>query len=85
MAASARPGMGAVPYAGGVTFRVWAPSASGVSVAGGFNGWDPGAAAMVLEGNGFWSLDMDGAEIGDQYKFVIANPALATPLWKNDP
>jgi 1,4-alpha-glucan branching enzyme len=77
--------MGAVPYAGGVTFRVWAPFASGVSVAGGFNGWDPGTASMTLEGSGYWSLDVDGAAIGDQYKFVIANPALATPLWKNDP
>lgn len=33
-AASQRPGMGAIPYAGGVTFRVWAPFASNVVVAG---------------------------------------------------
>ena len=39
-AASQRPGMGAIPYAGGVTFRVWAPFASNVVVAGGFNGWN---------------------------------------------
>jgi len=26
-AQSARPGMGAIPYSGGVTFRVWAPNA----------------------------------------------------------
>ena len=26
-----------------------------------------------------------GARLGDQYKFVIVNPALASALWKNDP
>jgi len=31
---SSRLGMGAIPYQGGVTFRVWAKFASSVSVAG---------------------------------------------------
>jgi 1,4-alpha-glucan branching enzyme len=53
MAASVRTGMGAIPYQGGVTFRVWAPFASGVTVAGSFNGWDLHAAAMTLEGDGY--------------------------------
>ena len=39
MAASAQLGMGAIPYAGGVGFRVWAKFASAVNVAGRFNGW----------------------------------------------
>ena len=85
MRASVRPGMGAIPYPGGVTFRVWAPFASGVAVAGSFNGWAIGAAAMASEGNGYWSLDIDGAAIGDEYKFVIDNPAIGASLWKNDP
>ncbi len=34
-----QPGMGAVPHASGTTFRVWAPFASSVSVAGDFNDW----------------------------------------------
>ena len=85
MVASVRPGMGAISYAGGVTFRVWAPSASSVTVPGGFNGWDDHAAAMAQDGGGYWSVDIPGAAIGDQYKFVIANPAAAEPLWKNDP
>ncbi|HXJ01894.1 MAG TPA: alpha-amylase family glycosyl hydrolase, partial [Micropepsaceae bacterium] len=29
--------------------------------------------------------DVEGAAIGDQYKFIIVNPAVAAPLWKNDP
>ena len=41
--ASSRPGMGAMPFDGGVTFRVWAPHAEGVSVAGTFCDWDPEA------------------------------------------
>jgi 1,4-alpha-glucan branching enzyme len=77
--------MGAVPYAGGVTFRVWAPFASAVSVAGSFNGWDAQVAPLAQEGNGYWSVDVAGAQVNDQYKFVITNPNLAEPLWKNDP
>ena len=83
MAASSRPGMGALPYAGGVTFRVWAPFASAVSVAGSFNGWNPQGAPLTSEGNGYWSVDVAGAQINDQYKFVIANPdsAAAVPAF----
>jgi 1,4-alpha-glucan branching enzyme len=33
-------GMGAVPHAGGVAFRVWAPHAERVSVIGSFNAAD---------------------------------------------
>lgn len=85
MAVSTHPGMGAVPYQGGVTFRVWAPFASAVSAAGGFNAWDVGAAPLASEQYGYWSTDVAGAKIGDQYKFVITNPALPGPIWKNDP
>ena len=62
MAMSSRAGMGAVPYAGGVTFRVWAPFASAVSVAGSFNGWDAQVAPLAQEGNDYWSVDVAGAE-----------------------
>ena len=34
---SKQDGMGAIPYEGGTSFRVWAPHADGVSVAGTFN------------------------------------------------
>jgi len=85
MAASSRSGMGALPYAGGVAFRVWAPFASAVSVAGSFNGWSTQSAPLASEGNGYWSVDVPGAQVNDQYKFVIRNPNLPDPLWKNDP
>ena len=68
---SSRPGMGAVPYAGGVTFRVWAPFAPSVHVAGEFNGWSDTATPLVSEGEGLWSADVPGATAGQQYDFKI--------------
>ncbi|RYY19274.1 MAG: hypothetical protein EOO36_06150, partial [Cytophagaceae bacterium] len=35
-----REGFGALPHAGGTTFRVWAPAATAVSVIGTFNDWN---------------------------------------------
>jgi 1,4-alpha-glucan branching enzyme len=88
MAASQRPSMGATPYrdsaGGGVTFRVWAPFAQTVSVAGDFNKWSAQASPLFSEGDGFWSVDVAGAAVGNQYKFVVQNPA-NNPLWRMDP
>jgi 1,4-alpha-glucan branching enzyme len=85
MVASQRPGMGAIPFDVGVAFRVWAPFASGVAVAGAFNAWSTTGAPLTSEGAGYWSTDVAAAKLGDQYKFVIANAALSNLLWKNDP
>ena len=68
---STRPGMGAIPFEGGVTFRVWAPHAVAVSVVGSFNDWDPGRDPMAAEDGGTWSADVPGAADGDEYKFAI--------------
>jgi len=85
MTASVRPGMGALPYAGGTTFRVWAPFAKSVCVAGTFNSWHMTANPLTHEGNGYWSADIPEARVGDQYKFVLTSPFRNDPLWKNDP
>ena len=85
MAVSQHTGMGAIPFTGGVAFRVWAPFASGVTVAGSFNNWDTNASPLTSEGNGYWSTDVAAAAVNDQYKFVITNAALPSVLWKNDP
>jgi 1,4-alpha-glucan branching enzyme len=77
--------MGATPFANGVTFRVWALFADSVNVAGTFNGWSTEANSLYAEGGGYWSADVPGAGIGDEYKFVIVNRNLPVPLWKNDP
>ena len=81
---STKPGMGAVAYAGGVTFRVWAPNASAVRVGGTFNSFSATANPLYSEGaSGNWSVDVPGATEGQQYKFVIVNGA--NTLWKKDP
>jgi len=85
MAVSTQSGMGALPYNGGVAFRVWAPFASAVSVPGTFNGWNMGATPLTHEGGGYWSCDVAGAAIGNQYKFVVDNPGAGGQRWKNDP
>ena len=82
LAQSARSGWGSTPYNGGVTFRVWAPNASSVRVAGEFNGWSSTANSLVAEGtSGVWSIDVPGAQAGQEYKYVING---STP-WKRDP
>src|ERR1700694_1330228 len=85
MSVSIHAGMGATPYEEGVAFRVWAPFASSVSVAGTFNGWSPTAAPLGWDGGGYWSTDVPGANIGDQYKFILTSPFRAAAFWKNDP
>src|SRR5262249_51793318 len=85
MPASILPYMGATPYDGGVTFRVWTPFATAVHVAGTFNGWSLSADALVCEGNDYWSCDVAAARVGDEYKFVLTSPYARAPLWKNDP
>ncbi len=78
-AQSSRPGLGARPHESGTTFRVWAPHASEMAVAGEFNDWH--AAPMVREPEGgTWSVDIPEARAGQRYKYLI-NGA----VWKRDP
>ncbi len=84
MPSSQRIFMGASPYQGGTTFRVWAPFAAQVFVAGDFNNWSTTSDPLFTENNGYWSVDVPGAGVGQQYKYVISNPG-QPPLWRNDP
>lgn len=81
-AQSTRPGIGAVPYSGGTTFRVWAPNATAVAVAGSFNAWSATAHPLVSEGTGYWSRDVASVVDGAEYKFVVTS---GTVNFKNDP
>ena len=74
-AQSHRSGMGATLYDRGTTFRVWAPHATSVSVAGGFNGWSPTANPLAAEPGGLWSADVRGAAPGQRYRYVIRSAA----------
>lgn len=80
---SGHQGMGAIVYRGGTAFRVWAPFADGVHVAGTFNGWSNDGTPLASEGNGYWSVDVPGVRPGDQYKYVVRRGERF--LWRNDP
>ncbi|WP_262906050.1 alpha-amylase family glycosyl hydrolase [Hymenobacter terricola] len=78
-----QPGMGAVPHAGGTTFRVWAPNAESVAVIGTFNEWSADKNPLQHEENGYWAADVAGAKPGDEYKFHLINQG--NPIDRNDP
>jgi 1,4-alpha-glucan branching enzyme len=85
---SSRAGMGAVIYAGaggerGVTFRVWAPHAERVAVAGTFNGWDEEKTPLAREDDGCWSADVPAAGAGDEYRFAVTAGGRTLP--RRDP
>ncbi|MBU1748902.1 MAG: alpha amylase C-terminal domain-containing protein [Chloroflexi bacterium] len=63
--------MGAIPHAGGVAFRVWAPHAQRVAVIGSFNGWDGDKHPMQAEERGYWYADVVEAHVGDEYRFLL--------------
>jgi 1,4-alpha-glucan branching enzyme len=66
-------------------FAVWAPNASGVSVIGDWNGWDPGRDPLYprYDSSGVWEGDVP-AGIGQAYKYRIVTRDGAT-LEKADP
>ena len=66
-------GMGAIITDGGVAFRVWAPHADSVAVTGDFNEWGITSNPLGDEGNGFWYGFVEGATIGQEYKFHLTN------------
>src|SRR4051794_3046623 len=85
MAKSTQRGMGALPFGGGAGFRLWAPFATRVRVAGTFNSWSTQAHPLEAEGDGYWSSEVSQARVGDEYKFVLTSPFRQGILWKNDP
>ncbi|HVG00640.1 MAG TPA: 1,4-alpha-glucan branching protein, partial [Chloroflexia bacterium] len=75
--------MGANPSVGGIIFRVWAPFAQSVAVAGNFNEWNTATNPLASEGdNGYWSGEVAEAKVGDKYKYFIVNGGA---FWRNDP
>ena len=75
--------MGSIPHPGGTTFRVWAPHAEKVFVAGTFNDWSETACALSPEENGYWAADVPGAKPGDEYRYLLHTAV--GELWRNDP
>ena len=82
-AGSQHEGMGAIVKPDGTSFRVWAPNATAVNLAGGFNGWSGQATPMIDEGDGNWSVFVRGAGHGEHYQYVINTGSGV--VWRNDP
>ncbi len=80
---SAQDGLGSLVYTGGVGFRVWAPNADAVYVAGNFNSWSATSDPLFDEGDGNWSMDVPAAAIGDEYLYVITESG--NTVWHADP
>jgi 1,4-alpha-glucan branching enzyme len=73
-APSNRPGMGSIPYDSGVTFRVWAPNATAVSVRLNPGGAGEQLVALGAQSGGLWSADVDAVWSGTQYRYRIVGP-----------
>jgi 1,4-alpha-glucan branching enzyme len=68
----------------GVTFRVWAPNATGVAVRGDFNGW--GETALTKDNTtGYWSVTVAAARPGQEYKYYVRWTGNSAGAWRNDP
>ena len=76
--------MGTILFPGGAAFRVWAPFATSVGVAGTFNGWSATANPFASEDNGYWSADVPGVQVGDEYQFVLVNGTQPL-IWHKNP
>jgi 1,4-alpha-glucan branching enzyme len=64
--------LGAHPTADGTTFRVWAPNALEVQVAGDWAGWDGSRHPMTRVGDsGVWHALVPEAGRGSQYKYRL--------------
>lgn len=81
--ASKHDGMGAIPYKGGVSFRVWAPNADAVFVTGPWCDWGEGKELARDGDGGYWSGVVRGMKPGAQYKYRLL--AGGEELFRNDP
>jgi 1,4-alpha-glucan branching enzyme len=69
----------------GVTFRVWAPNAVAVHVAGDFNGWNESAAKLTRDpATNVWTATVSSARPGHAYKYIISTTSGGT-LRRKDP
>ncbi|HEY7397796.1 MAG TPA: hypothetical protein VH538_05810, partial [Gaiellaceae bacterium] len=73
--------LGAHVVDGGVRFAVWAPNAAHVSVVGDFNGWDAAADPLTpVDATGIWEGVVDGAAVGQRYKYDVDGREKADPI-----
>ena len=68
----------------GFVFRVWAPNAKSIHLAGTFNGWDTKAQPMMNIGYGIWETTVENANVYDEYKYYIEHKD-GKCVYKSDP
>ena len=68
----------------GAVFRVWAPAAKAVSVAGDFNHWNEDANCMTAVADGIWEAYIPGVKQYDAYKYCVTG-ADGQRRMKSDP
>lgn len=71
---------GAEIAAGGVRFRLWAPTARHVDCA-----FDGETLAMAAEGDGWWELTTPAAKAGTRYRYVVDGNAVPDPASRYQP
>lgn len=76
--------LGSHPDGDSVVFRVWAPNAQRVCVAGDFNGWNPDCDPMEKISDGVWECRVKGVKKYDAYKYSITAQDGRT-FYKADP
>ena len=69
--------LGAHPAEQGFTFRVWAPNARAVALAGDFNGWQP--RPMTRLDTGVWETAAENAKVYDG-KTEVTSGTLSTGM-----
>ena len=68
------------------SFAVWAPNAEHVSVIGDFNGWNSVSHPLEpVRSSGIWSGTVEGAHVGQTYKFHIGSRHAGYRVDKADP
>jgi 1,4-alpha-glucan branching enzyme len=76
--------LGATVTDTGVVFRVWAPRADRVFVAGTWNGWNTRADELAREADGVFGGLVPDAAAGAEYKYVLVH-GTEPDLWRGDP
>ena len=73
--------LGATVDGAATVFRVWAPNAQRVAVAGNFNNWSDSSHPLTNV-RGYWQGRVPGARAGQCYMFSIRN---GETIWRTDP
>lgn len=80
---SKHPALGVHLSEHGAHFGVWAPFADSVSVTGDFTNWSEAGTPLTKHLGGIWAASVDGAKVGEQYKYLIVHGKKTLP--RNDP